>query len=293
MNQLHIQSLDPKFYLGETKMAKPSGTQSIQRAAQIMRDIASSSTQGLRVADIAAHLRMERPTVHRMLKCLVDENLVMQDPKTRRYFLGHGLFELGLTAAPQFKLREMCRPSLQRLAEATGDIAFFTIRSGNDALSIERVMIKIRLDIVSLEIGVHRPLGVGAGSLAILMSLPDAEIEAILSANSKRLSSFGNLNVPSLLQVVKTSQEAGFAIHDGRLIHGISGVGLLVRNSVGTPLGAISVSVVASELSADRVQEILLLLRREARVIQNLSHEARESLQAAASWETGGESATP
>lgn len=259
-------------------MSKPSGTQSIQRAAQILRDIASSSTEGLRVADIAAHLRMERPTVHRMLKCLVEENLVMQDAKSRKYFLGHGLFELGLTAAPQFKLREMCQPSLQRLAEATGDIAFFTIRSGNDALSIERVMIGRKLDKPSLEVGVHRPLGIGAGSLAILMSLPDAEIESIVTANCKRLASFGDINVPQLLQVVKSSQENGYASHDGRLIRGISGVGLLVRNSVGAPLGAVSVSVVADTIPRERVQEILLLLRKEVRVIQNLSHEAKESL---------------
>lgn len=259
-------------------MPKPSGTQSIQRAAQILRDIASFSIHGLRVVDIAMHLDMERPTVHRMLKCLVDENLVMQDPRSRRYFLGHGIFELGLTAAPQFKLREICRPSLERLAKKTGDIAFFTIRSGLDALSIDRVKIGPRLNVPTLEIGVHRPLGIGAGSLAILMALPDAEIEAIVSANAKRLAAFGNANAPTLLEVVKASQEVGYALHQGRMIHGISGVGLLIRNSAGTPLGAISVSVVADSISPARVQQILPLLRREVRVIQNLLHKDMEGL---------------
>lgn len=215
-----------------------------------------------------------------MLKCLVDENLVMQNASSRRYFLGHGLFELGLTAAPQFKLREMCRPSLERLAEATGNVAFFTIRSGADALSIERVHSGPKLNITSLEIGVHRPLGIGAGSLAILSSLPDAEIEGIVAGNCKRLASFGDINMPSLLKLVKSSQELGYAIHEGQLIHGVSGVGLLVRNSVGTLLGAISVSVLASSIPPEKVQDILLLLRREARVIQNLSHEAKEALNA-------------
>jgi len=259
-------------------MTRPSGTQSIQRAAQILRDIASFSIHGLRVVDIAAHLDMERPTVHRMLKCLVDEKLVMQDPSSRRYFLGHGIFELGLTAAPQFKLREICRPSLERLAEQTGGIAFFTIRSGFDALSIDCVKVGPQLKVFTLQIGVHRPLGVGAGSLAILMALPDAEIETIVSANSKRLATFGDVNAPTLLQIVKASQEAGYALHQGRLIHGISGVGLLIRNSAGTPLGAISVSVVANKISTDRIQGILLPLRKEVRVIQNLLHKAKEKL---------------
>lgn len=260
-------------------MPKPSGTQSIQRAAQILRDIASFSIHGLRVVDIATHLDLERPTVHRMLKCLVDENLVMRDPRSRRYFLGHGIFELGLTAAPQFKLSGICRPSLKRLAKRTGDIAFFTIRSGVDALSIVREEIGPSLNIPTLEIGAHRPLGIGAGSLAILMALPDAEIETIVSANSKRLAAFGNVNAPTLLQIVRASQKAGYAIHDGRLIRGISGVGLLIRNSAGTPLGAISVSVVADSILPVRVQEILPLLRKEVRVIQNLLYEAKGQRQ--------------
>lgn len=262
--------------MNNERILKPSGTQSIQRAMQILRDIASFSIHGLRVVDIATHLNMERPTVHRMLKCLVDENLVMQDPRSRRYFLGHGIFELGLTAAPQFKLREICRPSLERLAARTGDIAFFTIRSGVDALSIDCVKVGERLNIPALEVGVHRPLGVGAGSLAILMALPDAEAETIVAANGKRLATFGKLNVPTLLEVVKASREAGYAIHDGRLLRGISGIGLLIRNSSGTPLGAISVSVIADSIPPSRVQEILLLLKREVRVIQNLLLKATE-----------------
>lgn len=259
-------------------MSKPSGTQSIQRSAQILRDIASFSIHGLRVVDIAKHLDMERPTVHRMLKCLVDEKLVMQDPRSRRYFLGHGLFELGLTAAPQFKLRDICRPSLARLAKKTGGAAFFTIRSGFDAISIDCVKVGAQLNVPALVIGMHRPLGVGAGSLAILLSLPDEEIETIVSANSKRLAAFGKLNVPSLIQIVKTAQATGYSHHDGRLIPGISGVGLLVRNKAGAPLGAVSVSAIADSLSPERLQQLLVLLRKEVRVIQSLLLKEGESI---------------
>jgi DNA-binding IclR family transcriptional regulator len=108
------------------------------------------------------------------------------------------------------------------------------------------------------------------------MALPDAEAETIVAANGKRLATFGKLNVPTLLEVVKASREAGYAIHDGSLLRGISGIGLLIRNSSGTPLGAISVSVITNSIAPPRVQEILLLLKREVRVIQNLLLKATE-----------------
>lgn len=262
--------------------SKVSGAQSIHRAAQILRNIASYSIYGLRVVDIAAHLGLERPTVHRILQCLAAENLVMQDPASRRYFLGHGIFELGLTAAPQFKLRDLCRTSLERLAKQTHGVAFLTIRNEFDAISIDCVTGgHHRVNIPkTLEIGVHRPLGVGAGSLALLMALPDSEIETIITANSKRLTAFGRLNVPTLRQIVKNAQEVGYAVHDNRLMPGICGVGLLIRNNMGIPLGAISVSLFCDSITPELAQEVLQQTGKEVRAIQNLLHKANKDVVA-------------
>jgi DNA-binding IclR family transcriptional regulator len=259
---------------GGTPSEAASGAQSIHRAARILREIASYSLNGLRLVDLARQLDLNRTTVHRILTCLIEEGLVMQNPTSLRYVLGHGLFELGLTAASQFRLREICFPSLERIAAETGHTAFMTIRSNYDALSIARVDGKLPLEIPSLDIGVHRPLGVGAGSLAILSALADDEIERIVSANARRLASFGKLTVPLLLEIARQSREAGYGIHDGRMIAGISGVGILVHDGSGAPLGAISVSAKADSLSLDAQGEIVVILKKEARVIQNLLHQA-------------------
>ncbi|MGF6272606.1 DNA-binding IclR family transcriptional regulator [Massilia sp. UYP11] len=251
-----------------------SGTQSIHRAARILREIASYSLNGLRLVDLARQLDLNRTTIHRILNCLIEEGLVMQNLTSRRYVLGHGLFELGLTAASQFKLREICGPSLERIAAETGHTAFMTIRSNYDALSIQRVDGTTPLDIPALDIGVHRPLGVGAGSLAILSALADDEIERIVSANARRLAGFGKLTVPLLLEIARQSREAGYGIHDGRMIAGISGVGVLVHDGSGAPLGAISISAKADCLPLKAQGEIVLILKKEARAIQNLLHQA-------------------
>src|SRR5215475_8259727 len=109
-----------------------TGTQSIERALLLLREIAAHNRGGSRLLDLATRTGLQRPTVHRMLKCLASENMVQQDGDTHRYYLGSMVFELGLTATPRFNLREMCHPALARIAEATGDTVFLTQRSGLD-----------------------------------------------------------------------------------------------------------------------------------------------------------------
>jgi DNA-binding IclR family transcriptional regulator len=258
----------------------PSGTQSIERAARILREIASYSAEGLRLVDLSKQLNLKRGTTHRILMCLIRERLVMQNPTTTHYMLGYGLFELGLTAATQFRLREICGPSLSRIAAQTGYSAYMTIRSQFDAISIAKADAApaSAINLPVLEIGAHRPLGVGAGSLALLISLPDDEIERIVFANARRLAAFGKLTVPLLLQIVREAQEAGYASHDSRMISGISGVGILVRDSAGAPLGAISVSSRTESLSLEIQTKIMAILNKESRILQNLIHQANFDL---------------
>ncbi|MBX3666690.1 MAG: helix-turn-helix domain-containing protein, partial [Burkholderiales bacterium] len=89
-----------------------TGTQSIERALLLLREIAAHNRSGSRLLDLATRTSLQRPTVHRMLKCLAHEGMVQQDPETHRYFLGPMAFELGLTAAPRFNLREICHPAM-------------------------------------------------------------------------------------------------------------------------------------------------------------------------------------
>src|SRR6266850_1377935 len=65
-----------------------TGTQSIERALLLLREIAAHNRTGSRLLDLATRTALQRPTVHRMLKCLASENMVQQDGDTHRYFLG-------------------------------------------------------------------------------------------------------------------------------------------------------------------------------------------------------------
>ncbi|HZM46505.1 MAG TPA: IclR family transcriptional regulator [Burkholderiales bacterium] len=244
-----------------------TGTQSIERALLLLREIAAHNRGGSRLLDLATRTGLQRPTVHRMLKCLAAENMVQQDGDSHRYYLGSMVFELGLTATPRFNLREMCHPALARIAEATGDTVFLTQRSGLDAVCLDRREGTFPIKTFTLEVGMRRPLGVGTGSLAILSALPEDEIDKVVGANNVRLPEYG-LNGGSLLSQVKRAQKLGFAMREMPGLAGVRSVGQALRNQGGVPFAALSVSTISSRMSEKRAAEIATLLKNETRQIE-------------------------
>ena len=247
--------------------ARLSGTQSIERALILMREIAAHNRTGTRLLDLASRTGLQRPTVHRMLKCLTLENMVLQDPESHRYFLGPMVFELGLTAAPRFNLREICHPSMSRIAEASGDTVFLTQRSGLDAVCVDRHEGTFPIKTFTLEIGTRRPLGVGTGSLAILSALPDEEVRDIVTANAPRLPEYG-LTPASLLAQVKKAQKLGYAVREMPTLAGVRSIGHALHNQGGIAFAALSVSAISSRMSEKRVGELATMLKNETRLVE-------------------------
>lgn len=246
---------------------KLSGTQSIERALTLLREIAAHNRSGSRLLDLAARTGLQRPTVHRMLKCLAAENMVQQNPETHRYFLGPMVFELGLTAAPRFNLREICHPALTRIAETTNDTVFLTQRSGLDSVCVDRHEGTFPIKTFTLEIGMRRPLGVGTGSLAILAALSEEEIRQIVGANAPRLSEYG-LTPAGLMAQVKNAQRHGYAVREAPTLAGVRSIGQALHNQSGIPFAALSISAISSRMTDKRVAELAALLKNETRLVE-------------------------
>ena len=253
---------------------KPSGTQSIQRAALLVRLVASRGRTGMRLTDLARFARLQRPTCHRILKCLITEGLLTQDSASRLYLLGPLVFELGLSVAPQFNSYDCCRPSLQRIAEKTGDTVFLSVRSGFDSVCIDRAEGSFPIKTLTMDVGTRRPLGAGASGLALLMRLPDEAVNEITRANAVRLAAYNKLTVPSLLRALKRSRELGYAWNNTYIRVGAATVGLPIVNRYGQPFAAISIGAILSRMTETRRRELVGILRAEIALAEQALREA-------------------
>lgn len=247
--------------------AKPSGTQSIGRAAAVLRALARRSQSGARMVDIVRDTGLERPTAHRILQGLIAEGMASQHEATRRYHLGPFTYELGLLAEPRFHLREMARQAIEFLADQTGDTVFLAVRGGNDALCIERKAGSFPIKAFTVDVGSRIPLGIGCGGVAMLAALPEEEVESILGYNAPRLAEYSDMTAAQLAELVTAARSRGYAVNPHRA-PGIAAVGMAVRHADGGLAGSISIAAIENRLPPDRIENIARLLRNEIRKIE-------------------------
>lgn len=246
-----------------------SGTQSVDRALALLQAVGHGGAQGMSLSDLIAQSGLGKPTVRRLMLALIRGGLVEQDSATRLYLLGEESYVLGTLATPRHGLLEIAADAVVRLAKASGDTAFVNMRRGSTAVCLHREEGTFPIRTHALETGAQHPLGIGAGSLAMLSALPDADIETLLADNADRLAAdYPTYNAALLRSDVAATRARGFALNPGRIVAGSWGVGVALRRPDGSVAGALSIAAIDSRMLPPRDAELAALLTREAREIE-------------------------
>ena len=159
-------------------VGQPGTFNAIQKVCAIMRVLAQNSP--LRLTEIAEATSLNKATTLRILVSLIEEGFVSRVAGAKTYELGQEARVMAISARRTVDIAELAQPSLLRLSERSADTALLSVRSGVEALYLARSVGSHPLQPNYLQIGSRRPLGVGAGSLALMVWLPDAEIDAII-----------------------------------------------------------------------------------------------------------------
>lgn len=121
----------------------------------------------------------------------------------------------------------------------------------------------------ALQAGDQHPLGVGAGSLAMLAALPDDEIAEIIETNRAILDARYPAYSPAQLRTeIALTRRQGFALNPGHIVASSWGVGVPVRYPDGRVAGALSIAAIDSRMQPQRQEELAVVLRHEAREVE-------------------------
>ncbi len=243
------------------------GTQSIQRAVLLLRELSARAQTGWRLTDLAERCNLDRGTARRMLACLVAERMALQRPSDRHYLPGPMLFELGLAVPPLARFREACLPVLERLAALTHCVGFLYLRSGSEFVCAARVG-SSPLKGLSVEVGTRRPLCVSAGGIALLIALPKKARAAALEDNLRRLAQSGDPRLKSVARMMKLSEQRGIGLNIGEFVPNITSLGVALRSPSGAPLASLTLSGSSESLARSRLDEAIALLQAEANALE-------------------------
>jgi DNA-binding IclR family transcriptional regulator len=248
--------------------------QGIARPAAVLEALAGASADGLRMTDVMRLTGLGKATVHRLLAGLASCGLVEQDPETGRFFVGTKILSWAVAAGERFGLARLAEPAMLRLAQSTADTVYLTVRSGDEALCLNRREGSHPIRTLTLGVGDRRPLGVSAGGLALLAFLPAAEVERVLLAQAQARTPLPFDQI-ALRKMIATARRAGHAYYDAPVLHGaevvvgMAALAVPIRRADGRPLAALSVAAIASRLQGQRRATIAAQLQEEVREIES------------------------
>jgi DNA-binding IclR family transcriptional regulator len=237
------------------------GTQSVLRTIALLRAVGKHNDRGVNLSRIARETDLHVATAHRILLALVSEKFLTYDPMAKLYHLGIELFNLGREAR-QFDIRDQYRHAIEEIARETEDTVFLLIRSGNDVLCIDLVEGSYPIRTMTITVGARRPLGIGAGSLALIAFLSNDLFEDILAVNEHRYSQYGGLTAANIQTLGKRSRKQGYVVSKGLFHDGVTSVGTPVYNRLGEVVAAITVATIDKRMGVKRREEIAGLVRK-------------------------------
>jgi IclR family acetate operon transcriptional repressor len=213
----------------------------VERALIILKQIAFSET-GIGVREIARGMGISPSVAQKSIQALVAQGFARQNPETQMYELGSMAIRVGLAGLLRLELRQVARPYLQQLTEATGESSFLGIEQGDGAVYIDKVLsqTELRMDV---PLGSWRPMNCTAVGKALLAFLPEDRLHQLAQDGAFRYPTANSIRDLEVLEEEMASiRERGIAIDRGEFVAEAMCLAAPVRNHEGDVVATIVVS---------------------------------------------------
>jgi DNA-binding IclR family transcriptional regulator len=241
--------------------------QSVDRAVAVLKALAGKP-HGCSVIDIAAETRLDRTTVHRLVRTLVASGLVESRGPT--YRIGSGCLSLGAARLNTLCLREIALPYAvdlqQSVVKDRPAVVSISALATDEVVIVDRIWTAaVPLNII-MGIGWHFPVEMTVSGRAMLSTFDDAAIAAMIGVErSQRLA--------PRLRVIRKRE--GMEWGSGEFHAGVSTLACPLIGPAGTAAGALVVAGLGMDADLDETSELAQNLRRSATTVSRLLQTSR------------------
>jgi DNA-binding IclR family transcriptional regulator len=276
---LPAEAAPPAAPVGEDTPAadKPdtAGAQTLRRGLAVLRLLTRVGPGGLRMGEIGRRLALNKSTAVRLTRTLVDEGFVMHDHASGAYRLGPEAFAVGLAAEPSYALQRLAAPLMRALALESGDTVFFTVLHGIESICLSRDEGDFPIRNQLVKAGDRWPLGVGAGSCAMLAALSDADVGDILARNAgMRADKYPGCTDAAIRRLVQETRHQGYCLNPGLVLESSWALGVPVVDRQHRPVASISLAAIEPRLGPARRAMLGNRLMQASRELTELLKEA-------------------
>lgn len=252
-----------------------AGAQTLRRGLAVLRLLTRLGPGGLRMGEIGRRLALNKTTAIRLTRTLVDEGFVLHDQASGAYRLGPEAFAVGLAAAPSYELQRLAAPALRALALESGDTVLFTVLHGIESICLSRAEGDFPIRNQLVKAGDRWPLGVGAGSCAMLAALSDDDITRILARNAAlRALRYPGCTDAAVHRLIHETRALGYCLNPGLVLENSWAIGVPVYDIHGRPVASLSLAAIEQRLGPARRAVLGNRLMQVSRELTGLQGEA-------------------
>jgi DNA-binding IclR family transcriptional regulator len=208
-----------------------------------------SAQPRLTLTQIAAKLEIDKSTAQRFVHTLEAMGYLDKDSVTKTLALSVKVLDLAhiyLTTSPFIRT---AMPYLMHLNQETGETVNLTVLDGTDVVFVSRLVGNHLLS-TGVGLGTRLPAYCSAAGVAILSTLSDAEVKAILQASELRPHTPQTIyETPKIKERLKLTRAKGYAMGVSEYFLNDISVGAPIVDRSGRPVGAVSLAISRDRLS--------------------------------------------
>lgn len=236
--------------------------QSLDRAFTILETIADADGV-ISLSQLALDTGLPLPTIHRLLRTLVDLGYVRQEP-SRQYSLGPQLIRLGETTSR--RLGTWARPHMSRVVAELGESVNLAMLDGDQIVYVSQVMPSQNSMRMFTEVGRRVDPHTTAVGKAILADADKDEVRALLQRTGMATRTEHSITTEEgFLAELDRTKERGYALDNQEQEVGVRCVAVVVPDS--SHRLAISMSGPLTRMGDDVIERASGPLHRAAAAI--------------------------
>jgi IclR family transcriptional regulator, KDG regulon repressor len=230
-------------------MDRETGIQSVNRALRLLCQFTHGAPR-LGITDFSNALGLSKPTVHGLVRTLVKQGFLQQDPETRKYGLGLKIYELGIVLAGSLEINQKGAGPAYQLAKRTGLVSRIAIWDADSALLTVNMEPRSHLFFV-YQIGPRIPAYCSAVGKALLASLEARELGTYLDRVTLDPYTANSITQKdALLREIEETRRRGYSVDREENVSGLACIGTPIFGHGGHLEGAISISGDAKDIYA-------------------------------------------
>ena len=232
--------------------------ESLQRGLNVL-SLFNRERSALTLTEIVEATGLNKSTTFRIVNTLDSSGYLERDPDTRQYRPGLKVLQLGFTAISSLEFRQLARPYLRKLSQATGESASLGVLDDLEIIYVDRIRGRQIIVGVILGIGSRIPAHCASMGKVILAHLPVQELAHRLAkspptpctANSK-------IDLPAIEAELLQVRQQGYATNDEELEIGLRAVAAPIWDHNNQIVAAINTSGSVRTISNERLLSELM-----------------------------------